>query len=90
MPDLMTDFGSGQMTGLGVGLLLIFWLRARRYGGPIMPLYAVVWMACCIGLAVKSVVEDGQDMAAILPRLIIAGAIPLVLATLLHRRMRRA
>lgn len=89
MPDILTDFGTGQMMGFGCGLLLIFWLRARRYAGSIMPLYAIVWLAACIGLAVKSVMEDGQVLSAILPRLSIAAIVPLVLAMLIQRRMRR-
>ena len=93
MPNLMTMTGMLQLTGMGLVLLLIFFLRARRYGGSIMPLYAVLWFAACIGAAIQGVVEQHHDLMAMLPNLLVGALVPLMAAGglqswLIQRRQR--
>lgn len=89
MPNLMTMTGMLQLTGMGLALLLIFFLRARRYGGSIMPLYAVLWIAICIGAAVHSVVELQHDIMAIVHNVLGGALIPVMAASGLQAWLRK-
>lgn len=93
MPNVMTTAGLFQQMALGFVLLLIFFLRARRYGRPIMPRFAMLWVAACIGAAMQGVIAQQQELMAILPKLLVAALAPMITAIglqgWLDRRRRR-
>jgi len=81
--------GMLQLTGMGLALLLIFFLRARRYGGSIMPLYAVLWIGICIGATVQGVVEQHLEVMAIIHNVLASALIPVMAASGLQAWLRQ-
>jgi len=89
MPDIETGFGVAQATGMGFGLLLVLTLRAWRYRTDVAKSFIPIWLACCIGLTIYSIVEvgvDGMTVAARMPAIVL---LPGVAALVLRRFMAR-
>ena len=74
---------------MGFALLLILWLRARRYGTDFFPSFAGLWLCISIGFAVYSVVERHYAIADIALGIVSAAALPLAAAWLIRRWMKR-
>lgn len=89
MPDIGTSFGSGEAAGLGFGLLLFLGLRAWRYRTDVAKSFIPIWLACCIGLAIYSIVEakvGGMTVAVQMPAIVV---LPCIAALVLRRLMAR-
>ena len=89
MPDVGTIFGSGQAVGMGCGLLLFLGLRAWRYRTDLAKSFIPIWLACCVGLAICSIVEAGVDGMTVAVRMPVIFALPCLAALVLRRFMVR-
>lgn len=89
MPDIGTIFGSGQAVGLGFGLLIFLGVRAWRYRTDVSKSFIPIWLACCVGLAIYSIVDVGVDGMTVAVQMPVIVALPCIAALVLRRFMMR-